>query len=115
VRYSEIVSKKKRAARPRTELRELERQQEKLWHAREKLALLEPGGTPERPLDVRSASVVEARAEAEPCLRCGQPVRCEEHTVLKTRNGLVRVTKLRCPSCAATRELYFRILESFLN
>lgn len=115
LRYPRIVSKKKRSIRPRTEQRELARRHEKLWEAREKLALLEPGGSPDRPLEVRSASVVEARAESEPCLRCGQAMRCEDHSALKTRTGVLRVAKLRCRACGATRELYLRILESFLN
>ena len=110
-----MVAKKKRDARARTELRTRARQQEKLFEARSKLALLEPGGTPVRPLEVSSASVVEARAEAEPCLRCDGTTRCEEHTTLSTPQGLLRVARLRCSSCGTERLLYLRILPSRLH
>jgi hypothetical protein len=103
------VAKKKQPRRARTELRELSRQRERLFEARMKLALLEPGGSPERPLEVSSASIVESRAQAEPCLRCGAAPRCEEHTTLSTANGLLRVAHVRCPSCSAKRLFYMRI------
>ena len=107
--------KRKRPARPRSEQREQQRAREKLWHAREKLALLEPGGSPERPLEVSSASVVEARAEAELCLRCSAPMQCREHVAQTVRGVLLRVAHLRCRSCGTTRQLYLRIASSYLN
>lgn len=110
-----VAVKKKRGARPRTAARAVARKHERLVSDREKLALLEPGGSAERPIEVRSASVVEARAEAEACLRCDVPMRCEEHGTLETRTGLLRVAKLRCPQCGARRNLYLRIVESYLN
>ena len=110
-----VAVKKKRGARPRTSARARARKQERLVEDREKLALLEPGGSPERPLEVRSASVVEARAEAEECMRCDVSMRCEEHTTRETPTGLLRVAKLRCPRCGARRDLYLRIVESHLN
>ena len=107
--------KKKRAARPRTAERERERRQEKLFLAREKLASLEPGGSAERPLEVSSASVIELRAEADPCLRCGLPMRTEEHATAQAPSGLLRVVKVRCRACGTTRDFFLRILESLLN
>ncbi|HEX5661093.1 MAG TPA: hypothetical protein VFX59_28070 [Polyangiales bacterium] len=106
---------KKKTGRPRTEERESARQRQKLYEARAKLALLEPGGSAERPLDVSSASVVESRAEAEPCLRCNQPMRAADHTTAESANGLLRRVKLQCRDCGATRELYLRIVGSYLN
>jgi len=114
-RYACAVAKKKQNVRARTEVRELARKREKLYEARSKLALLEPGGSPERPLELVSSSLVEVRAEAEPCLRCGESARCEEHTALATGHGVLRVAHLRCPRCAAKRLLYFRILPSALH
>jgi hypothetical protein len=114
--YPSLVAvKKKRAARPRSTVRELERKRQRLLAEREKLARLELGGTPERPIEVRSASVVEARAESERCLRCEHAMRCVEHAALSTRNGIVRAAKLRCPQCDGERTLYLRIVESYLN
>ncbi|MET0285238.1 MAG: hypothetical protein ABW352_12240 [Polyangiales bacterium] len=109
------MAKKKTGGRPRTEERERVRQREKLYEARAKLALLEPGGSADRPLDVSSASVVESRAEAEPCLRCNQPMRAAEHTTHASPNGLLRKVKLQCRDCGSTRELYLRIVGSYLN
>jgi hypothetical protein len=106
---------KKKTARPRTEERARARQREKLYEARTKLALLEPGGAPERPLEVSSASVVERRAEAEPCLRCNQPLRALEHTTHESAHGLLRKVTLQCRDCGARRELYLRIVGSYLN
>lgn len=103
------MAKKRAKPRARTELRERARQSEKLFAARSKLAALEPGGSPERPLEVSSASIVESRAETEPCLRCDARVRCDEHTTLASERGLLRVVHLRCPSCGATRTMYLQI------
>jgi hypothetical protein len=113
--YPVSVAKKKTGGRPRTEERQRARQREKLYDARLKLALLEPGGSADRPLDVSSASVVESRAEAEPCLRCNKPMRATDHTTAESPNGLLRKVKLQCRDCGAMRELYLRIVGSYLN
>ena len=96
-------------------MREDARRQHRLHEDREKLRLLEPGGSPERPLEVSSASVVEARAEAERCFRCEVAMRAEEHTARETRSGLVRAVRLRCPRCGAPREIFLRITTPSLN
>ena len=118
VRYPRLVAKKK-APRSRSASRKgataAELKREKLHEARLKLAQLEVGGSPERPLDVTSASVVETRAESEPCLRCGLITRCTEHATFQGPNGLLRRVTLTCHSCAAERELYVRIVSSYLN
>jgi hypothetical protein len=110
---------KKKAPRPRTLARqhdaELERTRKKLYEGRLKLAALDQGGSPERPLDVSSASVVESRAEAEPCLRCGLPMKTAEHTTASGPNGLLRLVRLSCRSCGADRTMYLRIVSSYLN
>jgi hypothetical protein len=113
--YHSSVAKKKTGGRSRTEERERARQREKLYEARVKLALLEPGGSVDRPLDVSSASVVESRAEAEPCLRCNEPTRAVEHVTAPSANGLLRLVKLQCRGCGTTRQLYLRIVGSYLN
>jgi hypothetical protein len=109
------VSKKRPRTRARTEQRELARGRERLYEARAKLAGLEPGGSAERPLQVSSASIVERRAEAEPCLRCDGPVRVDEHTTLSTHHGLLRVVTVRCPSCATLRTFYVQIVANVLH
>ncbi len=113
--YPADVAKKKTGGRLRTEERERARQREKLYESRTKLALLEPGGSAERPLDVTSASVVESRAQAEPCLRCLQPMRAVDHTTAESPNGLLRKVMLECRDCGAQRYLFLRIVGSYLN
>ena len=93
--------------RSRTERREAERKAVKLAKARVKLATLEAGGGPDRPIEVSSASVVEPHAEGLPCAACGEAVRVEEH-VADTRTGL-RVARVRCKLCGARRDVYFRL------
>ena len=113
--YSACVTKKRRIPRARTVLREDARRQQRLREDQEKLRLLEPGGSPERPLEVSSASVVEARAETERCFRCGLPMRAEEHTTHAAASGLLRVVRLRCTRCGAPREIFLRISAPSLN
>jgi hypothetical protein len=101
--------------RARTERREAGRTAVKLARARMKLASLEPGGAPDRPLETMSASTVEVQARALPCTGCGEPgTRVEEHaaiTVPDDRGGTrhLRVARIACPRCGVRREIYFRI------
>ncbi len=89
--------------------REQARALEKLGVAREKLAKLEAGGAPARPLDVESASQVEAHARSLPCLRCEGSYRLEEHRAETLDGERLRVTDLVCVACGARRSVYFRI------
>jgi hypothetical protein len=73
-----MSAKKKPGARAAR--REAERAAVKLARERERLAALEPGGAPERPIDLTSASEVEITARSMPCPRCGGEVRVDEHT-----------------------------------
>jgi hypothetical protein len=92
--------------RARTGRREAAREAAKLARARMKLAALEPGGAPERPIEIASASVVEPHAASLPCAACGASgVRVEEHAA---EEGL-RVAHVRCARCGASRPLWFRI------
>lgn len=78
---------------------------------REKLARMEPGGSPARALEITSASVVEARAEREPCFACNGAMRCTEHRV---EDGL-RVATVACKACGRERRHYFRLTTPTLN
>ena len=102
--------------RPRTERREAARDEAKLAHVRMKLAGLVPGGAPDRPIEVTSASIVEPHASSMTCAACGNlGVRVEEH-VAQTLPGAgseparrLRVVHVLCQRCGTRRELYFRI------
>lgn len=99
------------AKRARAERRLAEREAEKLARARLRLAALEAGGSPERPIELASASVVEPHAASLPCAACGASgVRVEEHTVRTSADGgLVRVVRVYCPRCGVRRDVFFRI------
>lgn len=104
------------AKRARTERREAARDEAKLARARMKLAALEPGGAPDRPLEVTSASIIEPQASSMTCAACGNHgVRVEEH-VAQTFGGTgteperrLRVVRVVCQRCGTRRDVFFRI------
>lgn len=83
--------------------------------AREADALAAPGGAPDRPIEVASASVVEARATSDPCIVCGKPVYLEEHAVETHGGQLLRAVRVECRFCGHERTLYFRIAEPMVH
>lgn len=95
--------------RLRTLIRKLTRQDEKLARDRQKLALLEPGGAWDRPIEVGSSSLVEPRARAMPCVRCEGEVRVDEHTAEEIGGMRLRLAHVRCTSCGLERRVFFRI------
>lgn len=98
------------AKRARTERRKMERDAVKLAQTRMKLASLEPGGAPDRPIEVTSASVVEVHASSLPCAACGASgVRVEEHVAVTIDERPLRIARLICPRCGVRRDVYFRI------
>ncbi len=99
----------------RTVRRTAARRLDKLVSARRKLVELEPGGHPERPLEVASAAVVELRAEGFLCPDCGGAQRCSEHRAEVVQGRSLRVVELSCRSCSAQLTLYFLIVEPLLN
>jgi hypothetical protein len=109
------MKKPKRPGRLRTLQRTLSRVQEKLAGTRQKLAAIEDGGSPQFPLEVESASLVEPRAEALPCPRCEGPMRCREHAAEAIEGDPLRIVHLTCRSCGSERTVYFRIRPHLLN
>lgn len=107
------MKKKPKSARALRRARE--RAVEKLALSREKLWKLEPGGSAERPIDVASASVVEPRALAEACLRCGALPRSVEHRAESLEGRRLRVVTATCAQCGATRVWYFRLSSELLS
>ncbi len=106
----------KKPAAPRAERRAALRDSEKLARQRERLAALEPGGGPARPIEVPSASLVESRALASPCLRCGAAeARLEGHEAASAGGLIVRTLRTRCGRCGAPRTLYFRVVTAGPN
>ena len=99
----------------RSALREQECARVKLQKDRERLFVLEPGGRPERPLEARSAGVVESQATGVPCPRCGGSLEVIEHAALVHQGVRLREAKLRCRQCGSRRSLWFRIVGPSLN
>ena len=99
------------AKRVRTERRAAERAAAKLARSSEKLARLEAGGAPERPIDVSTASVVEPHARSAACAQCAREgtLRVESHEARIVAGERLRVVSVSCSACSARRDLYFRI------
>ncbi len=102
------MSAKKKVG-PRAQRREAERETKKLMRDRERLAALSPGGAPDRPIEVSSASEVEIAARAAPCIQCGGIVRIDEHLAETIGAMRLRITHVSCPACGTKRVVYFRI------
>lgn len=81
----------------------------------ERLFGLEPGGSPELPLSVASAAVVEAHAESVPCPRCLGRHGLQEHLAVTLNGARLRQLRLRCRQCSSRRSLWFRIGDSGPN
>jgi hypothetical protein len=100
---------------PNGERRARARAEEKLGRKRELLSKVETGGNPQRPIDVASASVVEAQAKSIPCPRCLGPCRVEEHAADTVEGKRLRIARVACGNCGGRRAIYFRIVSDWLN
>lgn len=109
LQYNRRVAKKTRA---RTERRARERDARQLVRDRQKLAALEPGGAPERPIEVVSAAVIAVRARATPCPLCGGALRLEDETAGTQAGRLVHGAHVRCAACGVARTLWFHVVPS---
>ena|SRR5437867_9441123 len=94
---------------PRAARRASARAHGKVIRDLERLARLQPGGTPDRPLEVDSPARVEVKAHATPCPLCGATLHLDEHAA-ETVDGIrLRVARLTCTACRTSRALYFRL------
>jgi hypothetical protein len=101
--------------RARTARREDARAAGRLLRAKEALAVLEPGGTAERPIEVESASQIEVHARSMTCPACGEPWHVEEHVVEVHDGRTIRVVRARSPQCGRRRRIYFAIVPALAN
>ncbi len=108
-----MTAKKKLGARAAR--RQADRDVEKLMRDRARLAALEKGGAPDRPIQVTSASEVEIAARAVPCIQCGGIVRVEDHVAETMGAERLRVAHVSCAACGTKRSLYYRIGPSLPN
>lgn len=91
--------------RAEAELRERDAEVE----ARAEEARAAPGGSPDRPLVVRSAALVEGRAGDAECAVCGAEVRVADHSVDAAFEPPLRVVTVRCRKCSSERPVYVRV------
>ncbi len=96
----------------RIERRARERELRALANDRARLAALEAGGAPERPIAVPTAALVEPSARGVRCALCDAPLTLEEHAAVTVDGVRLRVVRMRCPACGARRELWYRIVTS---
>jgi hypothetical protein len=69
----------------------------------------------DHPIDVPSASVVEGKARATPCVQCGGDLELGGDRATSTARGLLREIALACRRCHAPRTLWFRITPPAVN
>jgi hypothetical protein len=100
--------------RKRTQTREAQRSAVKDAKQRLKLAALEDGGTPERPIRVASASVVEPHVDSIPCVVCGQKVRIQAHDARDQNGTVLRSVHVKCTQCGVARVVYV-VATQFVN
>ena len=94
---------------PRAARREAAREGDKLVELRLRLAKLEEGGAPERPIPIASPAEVEVIARSLPCARCGAPPIAIEHTAETVGDVRLRVAHAVCPRCGEVRRTFFRL------
>jgi hypothetical protein len=105
----------RRKTSARTDRRARARAHAELVRDLERLARLEEGGSPERPLAVASAAQVEVIARARPCPLCKATTHLDEHAAEVVGGVRLRVVRVACTACGVGRALYFRIADTPLN
>jgi hypothetical protein len=93
----------------RAERRALARQHDKLARDLDRLARLEAGGAPDRPLEIVSPALVEVHVRGTPCPLCAGELRLEEHLAETVGLTRLRVAKVACAMCGAKRAIYFKV------
>ena len=96
-------------SRRRAKQRELERAIRKQIDEVEALAARLPGNSPTHPINVASASVVETKALATPCIQCGGAFDLRADSATSTPRGVLREVALVCRRCHTPRTFWFRI------
>jgi len=110
-----IVRRVARLPRFRRTQRERQRALRKLVRQTETLASELAGGSPERPIDVTSASVVEGEARRTPRIQCDGELEPRGDRATSTARGILREISLVCRRCHVPRTLWFRVVPSSAN
>ena len=90
--------------------RRMKRSETSLRGDLERLAHAAPGGTPEQPLVVPSAAVIESPATSLPCHACGDlELEVELHRAEIIDDVHLRVLQVACRDCGAKREVFVHL------
>lgn len=79
---------------------------------RERLAALSPGGSPDHPIALPSAAVVEVRVRGMSCPQCDGRYRLRDH---RAPSAGLRAADVICQLCGTPRTLWFRLGSSEPN
>jgi len=79
---------------------------------RERLAVLEVGGAPDRPFHIVAPSVVEVRCRNLNCPQCAGHYKLVDHRAPKA--GLRQATVI-CQLCGISRDLWFKLVSVEAN
>ena len=99
----------KKPPRPRAARRAAAQVNRRAVERIERLGTQLPGGAPEQPLRVTSASVVEVRARSTRCLVCDGELELRAHVSAAEGPGDLRRVDLVCRACGRPRRLWFRV------
>jgi hypothetical protein len=105
-----VMARAKRPLRTRTIKRQARAENDRWVQAKRRLLDLEPGGSPERPIEVPTPAIVEPKAKSVACPRCDELFVVDEHAAHTDGHGRLREAKLRCNVCGERRSLWFRIV-----
>lgn len=105
----------KKPPRPRAARRAAAQASRRAVDRVERLGTQLPGGAPEHPLSVSSASVVEVRARAHRCLVCDGELELRAHVAEPDWLEAHRRVDLSCRACGRERQLWFRIEPPLAN
>jgi hypothetical protein len=100
---------------PRTERRAGEHRARKLVREKQRLAALEVGGAPDRPIEVTSSPVIDVRARSLRCPLCDGAYRLDDHTAATHEGRSLRIAHVTCQQCGVARQLWFRITSPLPN
>lgn len=101
---------KKSSGRARTERRAAARRRAKLARDVRKLQGLEPGASPDHPIEVRSTSQIDPHARSLRCLLCDVGLQIEDQRGYVHMGRVHRALVMRCPRCGEGREVHFAAL-----
>ena len=93
-------------------MRDREQLTRQLIRDREQLAVLEVGGSRDRPFHITSTAVVEVRVRNLACPQCAGGYKLVEHRA--PAPGL-RQTTVRCKLCGISRDLWFKLVSTDPN